>query len=325
VELRQRLLSTAKAIPSVENASLQRAVPFWSSWSTNLAVEGIDTVGKLGQFDLNAVSPEYFATIGTRIMRGRGISDQDLDGAPKAMVISEGMGKVLWPGKDPIGQCVKVGSPTVCTYVVGIAQDIKDQSLSGDSAYYYYLPAAQATPQGSGLFIRVRGTASKLQEPIRARLQKEMPGASYVTLTPFADIVGNQMQSWQLGATMFVVFGILALVLAAVGLYSVIAYNVAQRTHELAVRVALGAEVKRIVRLVVGEGLRVALIGVATGTGIALLVGKWVKPLLFKVSPRDPAVFVIVSGVLIAVAVAACTIPALRASRTDPNAALRAE
>jgi len=102
LELRQRLLTTAKSIPGVENAALQRAVPFWSSWSTNLVVDGIDTVSKLGQFDLNAVSPEYFATMGTRILRGRGISDQDLDGAPRSMVVSEGMGKVLWPGKDPL-------------------------------------------------------------------------------------------------------------------------------------------------------------------------------------------------------------------------------
>jgi ABC-type antimicrobial peptide transport system permease subunit len=206
-----------------------------------------------------------------------------------------------------------------------VAQDIKDQSFTGDSTYHYYVPAAQTNRGNSGVFVRVRGDGAKLQETVRARLQKEMPGASYITITPFADIVGGQMKSWTLGATMFVAFGLLALILAAVGLYSVIAYNVAQRTHELAVRVALGAEAQRIVRLVVGEGLRVALIGVVAGTGIALFVAKWVKPLLFKVSPRDPAVFAIVATVLIAVAVAACAIPAIRASRTDPNAALRAE
>src|SRR5881628_3277428 len=98
----------AFSLPGVENASLQAAVPFWSTWSMGLYVEGIDTVSRLGQFDLNAVSSEYFATIGTRILRGRGISDQDTPQAPRTIVVSEAMGKVLWPGKDPIGQCIKV-------------------------------------------------------------------------------------------------------------------------------------------------------------------------------------------------------------------------
>jgi ABC-type antimicrobial peptide transport system permease subunit len=152
-----------------------------------------------------------------------------------------------------------------------------------------------------------------------------MPGPSYITVTPFSDIMGSQTRSWQLGATMFVAFGGLALVLAAIGLYSVIAYNVAQRTHELGVRVALGAQSRDVVRLVVIEGLRLAVVGVAIGAGVALLAGKWVKPLLFNVSPKDPTVFVVVSLTLISVAVAASWVPALRASRVDPNVALRSD
>jgi ABC-type antimicrobial peptide transport system permease subunit len=171
----------------------------------------------------------------------------------------------------------------------------------------------------------VKGNGAKLSEAVRARLQREMPGASYVTITPMTDILDSQTQSWHLGATMFVAFGGLALVLAAVGLYSVIAYNVAQRTHELAVRVALGAEARNIVALVVMEGLRVAIAGIMAGVLVAFFVGRWVKPLLFQVSPRDPRVFVAVGAVLIFVAVAASAVPAMRASRTDPNDALRSE
>jgi putative ABC transport system permease protein len=152
-----------------------------------------------------------------------------------------------------------------------------------------------------------------------------MPGASYVTVTPFTEIVGSQTRSWQLGATMFVAFGLLALVLAAVGLYSVIAYNVAQRTHELGVRVALGAQAGDVVRLVVTGGIRLAGIGVAIGGVVALWAGKWVKPLLFEVSPKDPIVFAVVAATLIAVALAASWIPARRASRVDPNVALRSD
>jgi len=324
VELRQRLLQTAKTVPGVENASLEAAIPFWSQWSQRLFVEGIDTVR--GQFNLNPVSPSYFATMGTRLVRGRGFTDQDTPNAPRAAVISENMGKTLWPGRDPIGQCMRIGADTTpCTYVVGVAENIKDQSLAADSGYYYYLPAAQFNPTTGGLMVRTRGDAKRYIEPLRRRLQREMPGASYITLTPFSEVLGSQTRSWQLGATMFAAFGALALVLAAIGLYSVIAYNVAQRTHELGVRVALGAQARDVVRLVVVDGLRLAVAGVAIGAAIAFFASKWVKPLLFNVSPKDPAVFVLVALTLIGVAVVASWVPARRASRVDPNVALRSD
>jgi ABC-type antimicrobial peptide transport system permease subunit len=152
-----------------------------------------------------------------------------------------------------------------------------------------------------------------------------MPGASYVVATPFGDIIGSQTRSWELGATMFVAFGALALALAAIGLYSVVAYNVAQRTHELGVRVALGAQGRDVVRLVVTDGLRLAGMGVAIGAVIAFAASKWVKPLLFNVSPTDPTVFTLVVVTLVAVAMAASWVPARRASRVDPNVALRAD
>jgi len=326
IELRERLLRAAKVVPGVENASTQLTMPFWSQWSLGLHVAGIDTVSRLGQFDLNAVSPEYFATLGTRILRGRGITSGDTPNAPKAAVVSEAMGKVLWPGRDPIGQCMKVSADTMpCTFVVGIAENIKEQSLAADSGYFYYLSAAQFNPQEGGLFVRVRGDAPKFSEAMRRRLQKEMPGSSYITITPLSEILGSQTKSWQLGATMFVAFGVLALVLAAIGLYSVIAYNVAQRTHELGVRRALGAQAADVVRLVVTDGLKLAGIGVVLGVGAAFYAAKWVKPLLFDVSPKDPWVFVVVALTLIAVALAASWIPAMRASRVDANVALRSD
>ena len=326
VALRQRLLATAKTIPGVENASLQVTMPFWSQWSSSLFVEGIDTVSRLGQFDLNAVSPEYFATVGTRILRGRGIEAGDTPNAPRAAVVSEAMGKVLWPGRNPIGQCMKVQADTMpCTFVVGIAENIREQGLAADSGYFYYVPAAQFNPTSGGLFVRTRGEATKFMEAVRRRLQQEMPGSSYVTITPFTEVLGGQTRSWQLGATMFGAFGVLAIVLAAIGLYSVISYNVAQRTHELGVRRALGAQAADVVRLVVTDGLRLAAVGVALGVIAAFWAGKWVKPLLFNVSPRDPWVFVAVAVALVAVALAASWIPALRASRVEANVALRSE
>jgi len=326
VTLRYKLLERAKAIPGVEHSALQTSIPFWSSWSTNLYVEGIDTVGKIGQFNLNAVTPEFFATLGTRIIRGRGFTDADGPTATRAMVASDAMAKALWPGKDAIGQCIRVNADTMpCTYVVGIAENIKDRSLNDDPGFYYYLPTPQFAPQSGGMFVRTRGPAAGHLDAIRRELQHEMPGASYVTVTPFTDVVGGQTTSWRLGATMFVAFGVLALALAAIGFYSVIAYNVAQRTHEMGVRVALGAQSGDVIRLVVGQGVRLGASGVAIGAIIALVAAKWIKPLLFAESPRDPFVFGIVTVTLLAVTVAASWVPARRAARVDPNVALRTD
>ena len=336
IDLRERLLRAAKKVTGVQTASRQMAVPFWSTWSFGLFVEGIDTVSRLGSFDLNGVTPEYFETMGTRILRGRGIEEQDTEKSPSVVVVSDAMGKVLWPGKDPIGQCIKINGglggrdapdPTKlqCTYVVGIAENIKEQSLAADSGYYYYVPIRQMRPAEGGLLVRARGNAANLKEAVRRQLQREMPGASYVTVMPFSEIVGSQKRSWNLGATMFAAFGGLALVLAAIGLYSVIAYNVTQRTHELGVRRALGAQAMDVARLVVSDGLRVVAIGVVIGIAASIFAGKWVKPLLFDVSPRDPAIYAFVAGVLVLVAIAASWVPARRAARVDPNVALRVD
>ena len=326
VALRQQLLEAAQNIPGVERAALNVTIPFWSTWSMDLRVAGIDSVTKLGEFDLNAVSPDYFATLGTRIIRGRGIQSGDVANAPGAMVVSEAMARVLWPGKDAIGQCIRINADTVpCTYVVGVAENIKSGTLSDEPSYFYYLSAAQFNPNRTGLFVRTRGEASRQADAIRRQLQRLMPAPSYITVTPFTEVIGQQTRSWKLGATMFVVFGLLALTLAAVGLYSVIAYNVVQRTHEMGVRIALGAQLKDVVKIVVGQGLRHGVAGILIGGVIAVGAARWVKPLLFDESPRDPVVYAIVTIVLLGVAITASWIPARRAARVDPNVALRSD
>jgi putative ABC transport system permease protein len=326
VMLRHELLDAAQVIPEVTHASQQVTVPFWGSWSVGLTVAGIDSVSRLGEFDLNAVSPDYFATMGTRIIRGRGISAEDMSTAPRAMVVSDAMAKALWPGQDAIGQCVKVEADTMpCTYVVGVAENIKSQRLGDDPTMYYYLSAAQWHPDKAGLFVRVRGDGTRSAEAIRRRLQQLMPGSSYITVTPFREILGEQTRSWELGATMFLAFGALALVLAAIGLYSVMAYNVAQRSQELGVRAALGAQQKDLVRLVLNEGIKMATVGIVVGVVIALAGGQWLGPLLFQESPHDPLVFGFVALLLLGVTVAASIIPSRRAARVDPIVALRYE
>ncbi|HEY6059759.1 MAG TPA: FtsX-like permease family protein, partial [Gemmatimonadales bacterium] len=326
VTLLRRLLDQSRSIPGVSHVSRQVTMPFWSSWNTDLHVAGIDSTARLGEFELNAVSGEYFATMGTRLLRGRGISDQDVAGAPGAMVVSEAMARTLWPGREPLGECVRVGADTApCTAVVGVAENIKSRNLGNDPGLFYYVSSAQFSPDVGGLFVRMHGDAAHAKETVRRSLQPLMPGASYVTVTPLVDVLGSQTQSWELGATMFTVFGLLALALAAIGLYSVIAYNVAQRTHELGVRSALGAQLGDLVRLVLTDGMRLALVGVVLGSIIAFIVGRWAQPLLFEQTARDPAVFAGVAVLLLAVAALACFIPARRAGRVDPMRALRSE
>jgi putative ABC transport system permease protein len=338
VALRQRLLAAATTVPGITHASLQLSVPFAGMSSWPIFVAGIDSVRKFGRFDLNAVSPDYFATMGTRILRGRGIESSDVAGGRRVMVVGASMGAVLWPGQNPLGKCVRMQIPpiqpldqlhpenTPCTYVVGVAEDIHTQNIGPETRYfYYYLSAAQVRPEEGGLFVRVRGDARLLMEPLRRRLQEEMPGASYVTVTRLGANIEGEVRSWVMGATVFTAFGFLALLLAAVGLYSVIAYNVAQRRQELAVRVALGAAARDLVRLVVGQGVRLAASGALLGGIIALIAGPWIAPLLFEQSPRDPVVFGAVTCLLLLVAVVASAIPALRGARVDPNAALRSE
>jgi len=236
------------------------------------------------------------------------------------------MAKKIWPKADALGQCIRVGSDTVpCSTVVGIAADIVDRNLTDPPGQQYYAPATQHGGFGNGLFVRTHGDATGMVSTVRRELQRLMPGVSYVSVTPLTKILEPNVRPWQLGATMFALFGALALLLAAVGLYSVIAYNVTQRCHELGVRIALGAQTGDVLRLVVGSGLRVAVAGIVIGGAIALVAGRFIAPLLYRVSPKDPLIYALAGITLLGVAVLASLVPARRATRVDPNTALRAD
>jgi ABC-type antimicrobial peptide transport system permease subunit len=265
--------------------------------------------------------------MGTRILRGRPLTAADRRGAPRVAVVSESMARVLWPGREALGECIRVEADTMpCTTVIGIAEDAIQNNLSEEQRFRYYLPLDQADPaRGHTILVRVQGDARTGIEPVRKALQAVMPGTSYIRVRAFRDVVNDQRRSWRVGATMFVAFGGLALIVAAVGLYGVIAYNVAQRMHELGVRIALGAQSRDVIRLVVFQGVRVVIIGLLIGGGVALYAGRWVEPLLFQLSARDPGTYGVVAGLLLLVALLASTIPAARATRADPNAALRSE
>ncbi len=327
VGLRNRLLATAQHVPGVERAALSAMLPFDDRWQASIfrAPAADRDVVRHGDFNINWVSPDYFSAMGMRIVRGRGFDRNDAAGAPGAVVVSSAMANLLWPGKDAIGQCVQLDLDRECRYVVGIAADIKNTRLSDDPGLVYYAAAAQYLPQFTGLVLRMQDDAGGQVDVVRRALQREMPGASYVTVTPFAELFGVETHSWQLGATMFVAYGVLALVLAAVGLYSVIAYDVEQRTHEVGVRSALGATPWDIVWLVLRQGLRLAAVGIAMGGAAALIVSRQLAPLLFEISPRDPLVYGLVAAAMLTVAAVASFVPARHAASVDPTVALRSE
>jgi predicted lysophospholipase L1 biosynthesis ABC-type transport system permease subunit len=280
----------------------------------------------MGSFTIQASTPEYLRTAGTRLLKGRFLEASDTKAAPSVLVVSEAMAKALWPGQDAIGKCVKLGSDTVpCSTVVGVAENIRSASFEEDPMLHYYRPIDQAAAEQGGLLVRVRGNPETMGETVRKALQADMPGASYVTARPMKEIFEPNVRSWRLGATMFVAFGALALVLAGIGLYSVIAYNVVQRTHELGVRAAFGARAGDLIRLIVREGLRITALGMAIGVGVALLGGRWVSPLLFREKAHDPWVIGTAIVLLLGAGLLACLIPAARAARVDPNVALRTE
>jgi predicted permease len=322
-------LARVRTLPGVERAAVVVGTPFQSSASIDLRVPGWDSIPKLpgGGPYIRSVSDDYFATAGTRLVRGRAFTAADVAGAARVSIVNETMAKTLWPNRDAVGQCLLIDTMP-CSRVIGVVEDVRRFSLREEPAMQYYIPLGQERALGFGgrkMFIRARGDLATLRESLRDEILGMNPAISYVTLEMLQDSLDPQIRPWRLGATMFGVFGGLALLVAAIGLYSVIAYVVTQRSHELGVRIALGAQVGNIVRLVVRYGVGLALVGILIGTVLAINAGRWVEPLLFDTSPRDPVTFGVVAAVLLLVALVASLVPAWRASRVDPIEALRAE
>jgi predicted permease len=324
IELMERLRERALMVPGVQHAAHTYTIPFDSEWNQFLIVPGIDTASLRDLFYIDPVGPEYFETMGTPLVRGRQITDADRAGGQPVAVLSQSAVRRIWPSGDPLGKCVKLEASGPCYVVVGVSADIRIDFSEGP-ARHVYVAAAQLPTPTSRIFVRTRGEAATETEAVRRALQEVVPGFMYVSTRTLDSIVAPEMRSWRLGATMFTIFGLLALVVAAIGLYSVVAYDVSQRTRELGVRVALGASAAAVLRLVVGEGVRVVFVGLALGAIASLSLASKVAPLLYGVSANDPVTYAGVVGVLLVVAVLASLAPALRAARVDPNVALRAD
>jgi putative ABC transport system permease protein len=327
VQFQRTFMESALTIPGVEDVAMIDSRPFSTS-TVPLFVDGIDSVQTLGRFDIQRTTPGYFDVMSTRIIKGRAFTAADRAGTPRVTVVSDAMARALWPGKEATGQCIRLGADTApCTTVVGVAEDAAYESFTDDRRFLQYVPQDQWGPAGSNkMLLRVKGPyADAAIERVRRGLQRAMPSNGYVAVQPFEELVDAERRSWALGATLFVAFGALALIVAAVGLYGVIAYNVAQRMQELSIRIALGAQRQDIVRLVVGQGVSFAVAGVTIGLVAALLAARWIQPLLFHQSAMDPLTYGAVGAIIVLVALTASATPAWRATRADPNAALRSD
>jgi putative ABC transport system permease protein len=321
-----------RALPGVERASLAINSPFWTMNSTRIRLTDRDSTPRLpnGGPYYNGVTADYFATLGMRGVRGRLLTGEDRAGSQPVMVINERMAEFFWPGGNPLGKCVRLGDDSLpCAQIVGVVANARVNSIQERTAAMYYVPLEQSSRLGLSrsrlLFIKTRRAPESEIAEVRAvfrSLAKNLPLSQVRT---FRSQIDPEIQPWRLGATMFGVFGALALLVAAIGLYSVMSYTVVQRTREFGIRAALGASARQIVRSVVRDGLGVVVLGMAAGAVIALLLGRFMAPLLYQTSPRDPLVFAVVTGTLLLASVAAVLLPARRATRVDPLEALRSE
>ena len=269
------------------------------------------------------------AATGVPMVAGRAFTAGDRDGAPLVMVVTEPTARFIWGRRDPIGECVRITSPAApCTTVIGVSKDVRRDKVIEATMLQYFLPMAQAPKYAREPYTIVVGAAPENIARIRAEIlsiaRQVLPGSRPATAI-LAENLERQYRPWRIGAILFSIFGLLALLVAAIGMYSAIAYGVAQRSHEIGVRMALGARGAEIGRLVVGSGVKVAGVGVVLGVAIAVALSRLIESLLYGTQARDPWVLSSVAAVLLLVAILAAALPAWRASRLDPVRALRAE
>jgi predicted permease len=325
----------ARSVPGVTAAAAAIGHSFGLGWGMSLNRPGREQPKERNNPSHYAVTPEYFKVMGIRLLSGRSFTDADRAGSALVAIINETSAQTYWPGENPIGQCVKVGADTMpCATVIGIVANARRQRLiEGPVAQVYrpldQIPAAVSdrtvSSFGYALLVRTERNPRALIEPLRRTLQATAPNVPYAQVRPLRDRLDRQTRTWTLGATMLTVFGALALVLSAIGLYSVVVFTIAQRLHEFGVRVALGASGANLVRLTVLRGVLPAAVGIVLGLGLALLGGRFVTELLYELSPRDPLVLGSAGAVLLLAATLASIVPAVRVTRVDPMLAMRSD
>jgi predicted permease len=324
VAIRERMAQ----MPSVRAAALTNLPPMGGLSADRMFFPGRDSMPQTvnGPPTFIAVSPGYFEAAGVPIIAGRTFTEDDRAGSTPVMVVAETMARFVWGRLDVTGECVRIGKREApCTIVVGVIKDVRRDKLIEDQMLLYFLPMAQRGEQPYTLVVGAKaGNVDAVRRELLSVIRQQLPG-SRSDIETLAESLASQYRPWRIGATLFTVFGALALLVAAIGVYTAISYAVTQRSHELGVRIALGARRSQIGKLVVASGIKPVGLGVALGLVIALSLSRLIESMLYGTEARDPAVLSGVSIVLLAVAVLAAAIPAWRATRLDPVRALRAE
>ena len=322
-----RSVERASALPGVAHASIAQNAPLAGGLLRSVFPEGQDTTTRDRLLvQVNSIGSGYFATLGIPLERGRDFASTDGPGAPPVVIVNQTMAERFWPGQDAIGKRFKFFGDPEFSSVIGIARNSKYNAVAEDPIPFIYQPLKQNYTPAATLHVRVNGAARGLTSAVRAAMQEIDPTLSVFNVRTLEEQVARSLEPQRINVIVLVAFGGLALLLASIGLYGVASYSVSQRTREIGVRMALGAQSSSVLSLVLGRALLVVGVGIAIGLVSAIALASLVPPeLLPHTSTRDPMTLAGTSLVLALVALVAVYIPALRATRIDPLVALRAE
>jgi putative ABC transport system permease protein len=323
------------ALPGVAGAGAALSLPIdGSQWNSVFVAEGQPAPERrelIPSAAMTPVSASYFGAMGMRLVRGRLFTAADGPQSSRVVVVNETLAQRIWPGENPVGKRLRQGWPETpeklspWREVVGMVGDVKFQGLSEVTPLQVYIPFTQSPSGDLALVVRTNVEPASVRSAVEATvhtLDRDMPVYSVRTMDR---VLEASIARERMAVLVLVVFAVVALTLASVGLYGVVAHGVTERTHEIGVRIALGAERRHVLGLVVRQGLSMAALGTVIGVGGAIAVSRWIEGLLFGVTATDPATIAAVVAMLLAVAFIACYVPAWRATRVDPTQALRAE
>jgi predicted permease len=327
-EFQKRLLERVRVLPGVQAAGTADLVPVDLHFSrTSVFIEGRspERAENAPVSMINRISPGYLQAMDTRLILGRDFTEQDDENAVRVAIVNETFARRSWPGEDPLGKRFSMGEPDAPKrQVIGVVEDGKYAGLNEDPKSFIYRPVWQSFSGATTVIVRADSDSQQLLAAVRREVQ-QLDSHLPVSSSTLVERMSLPLLPARITASVLGSFGLLALALAAIGIYGVMSYTVSRRTHEIGVRMALGAQKTDVLKLVMGRGLMLTLAGLAIGLTTALALTRLMKSLLFGVSAVDPATFVIASLILAAVSVLACYLPARRATKVDPGIALRYE
>jgi putative ABC transport system permease protein len=328
----RELLQRVEALPGVRSAGVATWLPLSGQRVTvRLAIEGrpAPPPGEELSIDYRVISPGYFRAIGASLLKGRELAERDDGQAPVAVVINEALANRFWPNEDPLGKrvSVEIAQPISCE-VVGVIKEIKEFGPSAPPTpviYGSYLQHPWMNMETRELVVRTATDPLQLADAVRGEVRALDKEVAAYNVTRLEELLAGATAQSRFSLILLGLFAGVALALAIAGLYGVVAYSVSQRTHEIGIRVALGAQAGDVLKLVVGQGMKLAVFGVGIGLLASLALARLMKNLLFGVSVTDPLTLTGIAVLLTAVALLACYIPARRATKVDPIVALRYE